>query len=218
MTRADPIVADGSPDEADAAGASRRGKRVQVRKFRNLEESCGDSEPLPSSDDAAEDRPPGAFLRVFSLWIVPVATMLLTLAVGYLKYEASVADSAARAGAEAEQAAKNGTVAILSYTPETAEATLGAARDRLTGTFRDSYSSLTHDVVIPAAKQRSISATATVADAAVVSASVNHALILVFVNQAITMGTDAPSSSNSVVEVSLDRSGDRWLISGFDPK
>ncbi|MDV3129937.1 hypothetical protein M1247_33890 [Mycobacterium sp. 21AC1] len=196
MTGTDLIVADGSPDEAVMPD--------------------GDTE---SARAEAQQRPsPSRFLRVLSLWLIPVATMILALGAGYLKYEVGVANRTDRAAAESVQAAKDGTVAILSYTPETAEATLGAARDRLTGTFRDSYSSLTHDVVIPGAKQRSISATATVADAAVVSASVNHALVLVFVNQAITMGTDPPSSSNSVVEVSLDRSGDRWLISGFDPK
>ena len=47
---------------------------------------------------------------------------------------------------------------------------LHAARDLLTGDFRDSYTSLTNDVVIPGAKQKQISAVATVPAAASVSA------------------------------------------------
>jgi Mce-associated membrane protein len=48
---------------------------------------------------------------------------------------------------------------------------LGAARDRLTGEFKDSYTSLTHDVVIPGSKQKHISAVANVPTAASMSAS-----------------------------------------------
>ena len=69
------------------------------------------------------------------------------------------------------QAAKDSTIAMLSYKPDTVEQQLGAARDLLTGDFRDSYTSLTHDVVIPGAKEKQISAVATVPAAASVSAT-----------------------------------------------
>lgn len=94
---------------------------------------------------------------------------------------------------------------------------MGAARDRLTGAFEESYTQLTNDVVIPGAKQRRISAVATVPAAASVSATENHAVALVFVNQTIVIGADAPTVTASSVRVTLDKIGDRWLISGFDP-
>ena len=115
------------------------------------------------------------------------------------------------------QAAKDSTIALLSYKPDTVEQQLGAARDLLTGDFRDSYTSLTNDVVIPGAKQKQISAVATVPAVASVSADPGHAVVLVFVNQTVVVGQDAPTDTASSVRVTLDKVGDRWLISEFDP-
>jgi Mce-associated membrane protein len=130
-------------------------------------------------------------------------------------------DSSARdadaARAQSVQAAVDSTVAMLSYRPDTVEKNLAAARDRMTGAFRDSYTSLTHDVVIPGAKQRQISAVATVPAAASVTATATHAVVLVFVNQSTTIGNDPPTDTASTVKVTLDKVGDRWLISQFDP-
>jgi Mce-associated membrane protein len=41
--------------------------------------------------------------------------------------------------------------------------------------------------------------------------------VLVFIDQIIVIGTDAPTSTASTVRVNLDKEGDRWLISQFDP-
>jgi hypothetical protein len=49
------------------------------------------------------------------------------------------------------------------------------------------------------------------------SATENHAVVLLFVNQAVTVGQDAPTNTASSVRVTLDKVDDRWLISGFDP-
>jgi Mce-associated membrane protein len=107
---------------------------------------------------------------------------------------------------------------MLSYTPDTAEDSLTAARDRLTGTFRDSYAALTREVVIPGAQQQNISATAIVPAAATVSADADHAVALLFINQAIVVDEEAPTQTSSVVQVTLEKIQNRWLISGFDPK
>jgi Mce-associated membrane protein len=105
----------------------------------------------------------------------------------------------------------------LSYQPDTVEKDLEAARSRLTGQFGETYDSLTHDVVIPGARQKQIAATATVPAAASVSASPSHAEVLLFVNQTITIGKGAPTSTASSVRVVLDKIDNRWLISQFDP-
>ena len=97
------------------------------------------------------------------------------------------------------------------------EKDLEAARSRLTGTFLDAYTSLTHDVVIPGAKQKQISAVATVPAAASKSATANHAVVLLFVNQTVIVGQDAPTNTASSVRVTLDKIDGRWLISQFDP-
>jgi Mce-associated membrane protein len=106
---------------------------------------------------------------------------------------------------------------MLSYQPDTVDKQLDAARDLLTGPFRSSYASLTNDVVIPGAKQRRISAVASVPAVASVTANPNHAVALVFVNQTVTVGADAPTDTASTVRVTMDKVGNRWLISGFDP-
>ncbi|MGH3677644.1 MAG: hypothetical protein ACRDU5_18290 [Mycobacterium sp.] len=155
--------------------------------------------------------------QVFGFGVVPFVALVVALGAGYLKYENTTATAVQRAAVESVQAAKESTIAILSYTPDTADA-LTAARDRLTGTFRDSYTSLIKDVVIPGAKEKQISAVATVTGAASVSASNNHAVVLVFVNQSVVMGNDPPTYTSSVVEVTLDNVAGHWLMSGFDPK
>ena len=66
-------------------------------------------------------------------------------------------------------------------------------------------------------QQKQISATATVPAAASVSATENHSVVLIFVNQTVIVGHDAPSDTASTVRVTLDRVGGRWLISGFEP-
>lgn len=160
--------------------------------------------------------------RVVAYGVLPAVALLLAMGAGALKWiDTSVrvdditdAKSPAR---EAMQTAKDSTVALLSYKPDTVEQQLHAARDLLTGDFRDSYSSLTNDVVIPGAKQKQISAVATVPAVASVSADRDHAVVLVFVNQTVIVGQDAPTDTASSVKVTLDKIGDRWLISKFDP-
>ena len=41
--------------------------------------------------------------------------------------------------------------------------------------------------------------------------------MLVFVNQTVIVGQDAPTDTASSVRVTLDKVGDSWLISKFDP-
>jgi Mce-associated membrane protein len=42
-------------------------------------------------------------------------------------------------------------------------------------------------------------------------------VVLLFVNQTVNMGSNAPTNTDSSVRVTLDKIGGRWLISGFDP-
>ena len=181
-------------------------------------------EPTETADEASESAEPEKpkrriqWARVFAFGVLPAVALLLALAAGYLKWHGQFGARSARPRRiESVQAAKDSTIALLSYKPDTVEQQLGAARDLLTGDFRDSYTSLTNDVVIPGAKQKQISAVATVPAVASVSANPNHAVVLVFVNQTVIVGQDAPTDTASSVRVTLDKVGDRWLISKFDP-
>jgi Mce-associated membrane protein len=171
----------------------------------------------PSDSEPAKKRRPVNRSKVFAFAVLPAVALLLACAAGYLKWLNMSDHSATIARVESAAAAKDATIALLSYKPDTAEKDLDAARDRLTGAFRDSYTQLTHDVVIPGAKEKHISSTATVPAVASVKATPNHAVVLLYVDQTTVVGADAPSDSVSTVRVTLDNVHGRWLVSEFDP-
>lgn len=150
--------------------------------------------------------------------VLPLIVVGLAAGAGYLKYRNAVVQGADTARAPSVQAATEASIAMLSYSPDNIESTLHGAEDRLTGPFRDSYRSLIDDVVIPGAKQKKIAATASVPAAASITATDTHATVMVFVNQSIIVGADAPTDTASAVEVTLDKIDQRWLVSGFEPK
>lgn len=155
--------------------------------------------------------------RVVAFGVLPALAFVLVIGAGVLKFLDSGVRESDIARGESVQAAKDSTVALLSYKPDTVEQQLTAARDRLTGDFRNEYTDLTKNVVIPGAKQKQISAVASVPAAASVSANPSHAVVLLFVNQTVTVGNSAPSDTASSVRVTVDKVDGRWLISKFDP-
>lgn len=185
--------------------------------------SALESAPEPELEaDVADDAPVGAgrgvdWRRLVVYGVLPALVVLLALLVGLFKFWDSTARESEIARVESVQAAKESTIAMLSYQPGTVEEELTAAQDLLTGAFRDSYAELTHDVVIPGAKQKHISTVANVPAAASVSATPRHAVVLLFINQAAIVGGDAPTDTASSVRVTLDKIDGRWLIAGFDP-
>lgn len=178
--------------------------------------SLGKSVRTGTNEDVAvaED---ARVMSVVTYAVVPAIALLLAIVAGYLKWHGATAQDDQVAASESVRAAADGTVALLSYRPDTVEKDLDDAKSRLTGQFLDSYTALTHDVVIPGSQQKQIAATATVPAAASVSASADRAVALLFVNQSITVGPGTPTSTASTVRVSLERIENRWLISHFDP-
>jgi Mce-associated membrane protein len=180
------------------------------------DESGGDDAETATAPEAAPRRRTDR-ARVVAYGLLPALALVLALAAGYLKYADNSVRDTAVARVESMQAAKDGTIAMLSYQPDTVDAQLTSARDLLTGGFKGSYTSLINDVVIPGAKQQHISAVATVPRMAWVSAEPNHAVVLVFIDQTVVVGTNAPTDTASSVRVTLDKRGDKWLISEFQP-
>jgi Mce-associated membrane protein len=181
------------------------------------------TEPSTDADEPDHDDEPKTAKRriqwskAIAYGLLPGLVFLLASAAGYLKWQDGTAREAQAARVGSVQAATDSTVALLSYRPDTVETDLNAAKSRLTGTFLDAYTKLTHDLVIPGAKQKQISAVATVPAAASTSATATHAVVLLFVNQSVIVGRDAPTNTASSVRVTLDKVDGRWLISQFDP-
>jgi Mce-associated membrane protein len=155
--------------------------------------------------------------RIVAYGVLPGLALLLAAGTGYLKWVDATARDAELARSQSVRVAVDSTVAMLSYRPDNVTQNLAAALDRMTGSFKDSYASLTHDVVVPGAVQRQITAVASVPAAASVSATRTHAVVLLYVNQTTTIGTSAPTDTASRVKVTLEKVKDRWLISQFDP-
>lgn len=181
-------------------------------------QGAADIAKVPDDEpDTTRRRRPIPWSRVFAYGVLPGLALLLALSAGYFKWVAASADDAARARAESVRVASDDAVALLSYTADSVDKDLAAARERLTGDFRDAYTELTRQVVIPGAKEKHITAVAKVTAAAPVSAAANHAVVLLFVNQTVTVGGGAPTDTQPVVRVTLDRVNGRWLVSHFDP-
>jgi Mce-associated membrane protein len=214
----DPVTEDETKEAQDVAADK---PQFDADKAVEPDDDADDADSAEDSDSQSADakgvKRRITWTRLLVFGVLPGLVLLMALGAGYLKWRDSYVRLSEQARIESMRAATDGTVALLSYRPDTVDKDLVAARDRMTGTFRDSYTQLINDVVIPGAKQKQISAVATAPAAASVSANPQHAVVLVFVNQTIIVGKDAPSASASSVRVTLDNIDGHWLISGFDP-
>lgn len=115
-------------------------------------------------------------------------------------------------------AAKNGTVALLSYSPDTLDKDFANAKANLTGDFLSYYTQFTEQIVTPAAKEKQVKTTASVVRAAVSEMQPDSAVVLVFVNQ-VTTSKENPDGAfaASSVKVSMKKIDGRWMIDAFDP-
>lgn len=173
------------------------------------------------------DRPAGPLRRVLQgaarFWVVIVLITALAVTGGVTawlyvnQYRPDQATGSAAADS-ALNAAKDGTVALLSYSPETLNEDFTNAKTHLTGDFLNYYNQFTEQIVTPAATKKSVKTTAAIVNAAVAELHPESAVVLVFLNQTTT-STENPdgSFSTSAVKVGLTKVGDAWLISSFDP-
>jgi Mce-associated membrane protein len=181
------------PAKADAPQRTKRGRRDWSRRLRNVK-------------------------------VVPVTLILLLLISGgvatWLYFERyqprqQTNPSVARA---VVSAASDGTVALLSYSPESLDKDFATAKSHLSGDFLSYYNQFTEQIVGPAAKEKSLKTTARVIGAAVSELHPNSAVVLVYVDQSTTSkDRPDPSESASSVLVSVTRVNGNWLITKFDP-
>lgn len=148
--------------------------------------------------------------------VLPGLALLLAVAAALLKWQDSSARDIDLARIQSVRAAKESAVALLSFRPDTIEKDVEAARSRLTDPFRETYLQVTREVLVPNAKEQRVSASASVPAAASVSATENHAVVLLFVDQTVTVGGSPPTDAVTGVRVTLDKVAERWLISGWD--
>lgn len=217
-----PVDLHKTTDETTEAAAEAAESDDTVAETEAAETEAAETEAAAAEvGTAAEARPAATesstFAKVVAFGVLPALALLLAVAAGFLKWQDDSVRTAETAAIETMQVAKDSTVKMLSYKPDTVAEDLGSARDLLTGDFKNSYSELIENTVIPGAQQQKISAVANVPAVSSISATADHAEALVFVNQTVIIGDGAPTATASSVKVTLDKVDGRWLISGFDP-
>jgi Mce-associated membrane protein len=175
--------------------------------------------PKDSDDDSSAVRQ-----RLVAIPVIPVVLALALLGTGLLAgwlYFSQYRPDEQTDGAVAQSAvnaARDGTVALLSYKPDTLNQDFAAARSHLTGDFLNYYDKFTKDVVTPAAQTKGVTTTAQVVGAAASELNPDKAVVLVFINQATTSKERPdPAMAASSANVSLAKVHGEWLISKFDP-
>jgi Mce-associated membrane protein len=182
------------------------------------------TEASNETDSAATEPRRAPRRRLFGVDLVPAILVLLTLVTGgltaslYFKQYRPSHQTDPAVAASVVAAASEGTVALLSYSPDSLDKDFAAAKSHLSGDFLSYYSDFTQRVLAPAAKQKSLKTTAHVADAALSELRPDSAVVLLYVNQTTTSkdGPD-PAMSTSSVMVRMARVNGNWLIVKFDP-
>jgi Mce-associated membrane protein len=186
----------------------------------NVDDNENATTPTAPPAARVDRRLTGALRR--NLGAIAVALLLIVsagVAAGlyFYQYRPDQQTNAAAANVALE-AAKNGTVALLSYSPETLDTDFANAKANLTGEFLKYYTQFTEQIVTPAAKEKQVKTTASVVRAAVADIQPDTAEVLVFVNQ-VTTSKENPDGAfaASSVKVGLKRVDGRWMIDAFDP-
>ena len=156
--------------------------------------------------------------------VVPIVLILLLLlsggVAGWLYFKQYRPDQQTNAGVATAvaNAASDGTVALLSYSPDSLDKDFANAKSHLSGDFLSYYNQFTEQIVAPAAKQKSLKTNARVLGAAVQELHPDSAVVLVLVDQSTTSKDNPdPSMASSSVLVSMARVNGNWLITKFEP-
>jgi Mce-associated membrane protein len=220
-----------TPDETSDQKTAEAEETAEVEETADAEEptDVDSGSDIDDIDDGGKE--PGR-LRRFAAQakkrssgkVVPIVlALLVVVSLGLLGwqywfyYRPDRATDAAATKA-AISAASEGTVAILSYSPDTLDRDFSSAKSHLTGDFLSYYDQFTQQIVAPAAKQKSVKTNAVVLRAALSELHPNSAVVLLFVNQS-TQSKDRPEPTftNSSVSATLTKANGKWLISAFNP-
>jgi Mce-associated membrane protein len=156
--------------------------------------------------------------------VIPVVLITLLLISGgaatwlYFKQYRPDKQTDASVASAVISSASDGTVAMLSYSPDTLDKDFAAAKSHLSGDFLSYYNQFTEQIVAPAAKQKSLKTNARVLGAAIQELHPDSAVVLMLVDQSTTSKDKPdPAMASSSVLVSLTRVNGNWLITKFDP-
>ncbi|MCV7285927.1 hypothetical protein H7J87_11365 [Mycolicibacterium wolinskyi] len=172
-----------------------------------------DTEPEPPAEPARRT----AWSRIVVFAVLPALALVLAAGSAFLKWQIVSERESATARTESVEAAKDITVQMLSYEPDTVEQHLNSVLDRLTGEFLGTYTTMIRTTIIPGATAQRVTAHAEVPAIGSVTASPDRAEVMLYLNQFVTVGDQPPQKTPSTVRVTMVREDGRWLMSQFEP-
>ena len=163
-------------------------------------------------------RRPAPYAVVLTFMVLCAVAAVAVLATGAnLLLRRSSRSEVETARTQALSAAKVAASDILGYDYRSVEQSIKRARSETTGAFRKQYDS-TASVLLPQSKQLKAIVQATVGSAAVMSASRDRVVVLLFVDQATVKqqpGKKTPDTriDQSRVRMTMTHTGGHWLVS-----
>lgn len=154
------------------------------------------------------------------LWVaLVVASVALLLVLGFtLGWPWPLKQKYDAAAASAVDAAKDGVVAVYTYSADTIDRDIASAQSHLTGDFLTQYREYVQSPAPTEAKRNAVKTGATVAAAALMELDPGSAEVLLFINQTTTSAQNPATSlaSRSIV-ATLTKVDGKWLISSLRP-
>ena len=231
-------VADAGTDDTEPTEATETSAAAEVTEATGATETTaveltddtrpidGGGEPTPADSGAAQGGAGGP-RRSLSVLRAKVGAILLAGALVasaglagwlYLNQYRPDQQTDSEAAKVALDAASRGTIALLSYSPDSLDQDFATARAQLTGDFLSYYTEFTEQIVTPAAREKSVKTEASVVRAAVSAIRPDSAEVLVFINQTTTSKENPEGAfAASSVKVGLKKIDGAWLIESFDP-
>lgn len=160
--------------------------------------------------------------RRFWLWAVSLLTVAILIAgvvittiVGLDYRDTKLAEDAR---GEALDAGKQTATVMFGYEPGDVEKNVEQTRNSLTGPAEKQYDEIVKEanLVTEVGKQQ-VKSVVSIQEAGVVHSGRDKALILIFMNQSVTKGgKDLVSVEASRLQYSMERHGDKWMVSNID--
>lgn len=151
---------------------------------------------------------------IATVFVVTAVSVAASLFFVLYRPDQQVGDAAAQ---RAIQAASDGAVAVLTYSPDNVDRDIARAKSYLTGDFLAYYTKFSEQIAA-LALQNQVTQTAKVVRAAVSEIHPNSAVVLVFLNQTATSKEKPePQTTASIAQVTVVKVNGSWLISKMDP-
>jgi Mce-associated membrane protein len=213
-TDADTVIQLPADDDALQVGG-----KPEILSSDDPHDSADVEQPADSGSDQTDPaavatvvrRRPRLVVSALALCLVAVLAACVLVGLATRRDRANVAG-----GNAALAAARASATAILSYDYRHLDADFARAAAQTTGSFRTDYQATTGDAVAKLATQTQAVVVAQVMAGGIVSSTSERATVLLFVNQTTTSNRlDAAKVDRNRVELTMEKVGSHWLVSGL---